>query len=121
MARSSPTIRNPGCFLMDWPAVGDCDGRLQDHHLVKQQAIRRRWRTLNAAFRRGMGPRPWALGKALGDRRLQIRVCKRHHDMLESRELHLSHDSLAYWAQQAVDEYGLEAEGGLLGDYAPPA
>lgn len=56
-----------------------CDAARQAHHHVKQQRIRRVWATLNADYRRGRGPRPWSLRKALDDRRNLVYTCYRHH------------------------------------------
>jgi hypothetical protein len=56
----------------------DCDGPLVRHHLVKQARIRKQWRSLMAAKRRG-GPKPWSVTKALADERNLLATCQRHH------------------------------------------
>lgn len=87
--------------------VRECYGREQGHHVVSQQRIRRLHAELVAAFRRGMGPRPWGLGRALSDRRLQVRVCWGHHQLVEQRRVYVRELPDGFW--DAVREYGLES------------
>lgn len=86
--------------------VRECYGREQGHHVVPQQRIRDRHRTLLAAYRRGMGLRPWSLRRALEDRRLQVRVCWGHHQLVEQRRVYVRELPDGFW--EAVREFGLE-------------
>lgn len=56
-----------------------CDSARQKHHIVKRQKIRGKWRSLNAAHRRGIAPKPWSIMRALQDPRNLIVTCYRHH------------------------------------------
>lgn len=65
-----------------------CDGRIQLHHLVPQQRIKREHKAAVAAYRRG-GPKPWALGRMLADERNLVPLCKRHHELVEQHLLEI--------------------------------
>lgn len=69
------------------------------HHLVKQQRIRARWRTLR--YRAG-GNAPYPLTRALNDRRLWIMVCGFDGCHVEESPVPIPD---GFW--EAVDEYGL--------------
>lgn len=84
----------------------DCDGRLEEHHLIPQQRIKREHKSAVAAHRRG-GPQPWGLARALGDRRNLVRICKRHHELVTNHILWLEREDLpaGAWAFAAeLDE-----------------
>lgn len=89
-----------------------CAGRPTNHHLISQQRIKRRWETLNAAYRRGMGPRPWSKRRCLEDRRNILRVCwDGHHQRVENRlSIAVEAHELPEGFWDFVDEYGLHAE-----------
>lgn len=61
----------------------DCDGPIEEHHLIKRQRIRRVWQSLMAAKRRG-GPKAWSVTKAIADPRNKVYACKRTHHVEES-------------------------------------
>lgn len=85
---------------------GPCGGRLQNHHLCPQSRIKRRHRSLKAEERRG-GPKPWPLSQALKDLRLQVEICKRHHELVEWRRVYVDPRDIPAGAMDAVLEYGL--------------
>lgn len=72
------------------------------HHLVKQQRIRNRWRTLR--YRAG-GESPYPLTRALNDPRLWIMVCGFDGCHVEETPVPIPD---GFW--EAVDEYGLAPE-----------
>jgi hypothetical protein len=76
-----------------------CEGRLQEHHVIAQQWIKREHKSAKAEQRRG-GPAPWGVSRVLADRRNLIRICKRHHELVEQRILYLAADELpaGVWA-----------------------
>lgn len=72
------------CCLAD--QIRPCDGPIQLHHCVPQQAIRRRYRSLKAAHRRG-GPKPWSITAALKDPANLTPVCWSHHQLVEGHRI----------------------------------
>lgn len=91
--------------------LGPCVGRLQDHHVVKRQHIRRRHETLAAEYRRRGEKPPWAYATAISDPRLQVPVCSGiggHHGLEATGRLQVPAHELhaGFWA--AVAEYGLD-------------
>jgi hypothetical protein len=86
--------------------LGDCDGRVQEHHIVKRQSIRRVWRSLMAAKRRG-GPKPWSVTKAIADPRNKVNVCWHHHKPVEEGRLAVPLPAGFYGF---VNEYGLQGQ-----------
>lgn len=99
-----------GC-LFDGAPGPPCFAPLQPHHLVPQQRIKRRWRTLNAAYRRGSGVKPWSLKRCLEDQRNIVRVCWGHHQRVEARlSAHVTRDQLPAGFYDFVREYELHAD-----------
>lgn len=86
-----------------------CDGAKQRHHVVPKQGIRRAWKTLAAAQRRG-GPRAWRVGRVMTDGRNMLDVCWAHHQLVEggSLRVELTDVPTGFWA--FVTEYGLYGE-----------
>jgi hypothetical protein len=89
----------------------ECDlgprGKLDRHHVVKQQWIRKVHRSLTAAYRRGQGPKPWSLKRALADSRNLVVTCWRHHAELEDGRAKVT--PIGFW--DFIEEHrGLEAE-----------
>lgn len=94
---------NTGCYF----AGQDCRGRIQLHHVVSRQRIRRRWNGLHAEHRRG-GPEPWGLMGALGDERNLVPVCVFHHGQVEQKLLYIT--VLPDPVREFAREYGFEAD-----------
>lgn len=94
----------PACVMF---GHSPCGGRLQNHHLVPQQRLKRRHATLKAEERRG-GPKPWPLSRALKDQRLIVDICAHHHiNLVEQRRLYVDPRDVPAGAMDAVREYGL--------------
>jgi hypothetical protein len=85
-----------------------CDHARQRHHIVKQQHIRLRHRSLTAAHRRGGPKPPWRLHVALKDPRLWRWICWHHHQLETSSKLQVLERDLPDGFWEAVAEYGLE-------------
>lgn len=83
----------------------DCRGRLQWHHVVPRQRIRRAWKSEQAAHRRGENPYPWPLYRALNDDRNRVWLCVFHHGQVEMRKLYVDPPESA---REFAREYGLE-------------
>lgn len=78
-----------------------CGGRaIHSHHLVKQQRIRKRHRTLE----HGLGHKPYAITRALGDERLQVPLCGTCHPEVEDERKQVTLPD-GFW--DAVDAYSL--------------
>lgn len=78
-----------------------CGGRaIHDHHLIKQQRIRKRLRTLE----RGLGHKPWGITRALEDPRLQVPLCGTCHPEVEDERRQVELPD-GFW--EAVDTYSL--------------
>lgn len=95
------------CFAYGRHGV-TCSGRLQDHHIVKQQHISKMHRTLAVRERRTGEIPSWRLRDAIRDPRLQVKVCVAHHGLESTARLEVRDSDLppGFWA--AVREYGLE-------------
>lgn len=74
------------------------------HHWVPQQRIRRAHATLMAAYRRGLGPKPWSLSEALADPRNLSPLCFRCHGQFEQKRLRLVPPA-SVW--EFADQFGL--------------
>lgn len=82
----------------------DCAGRIQLHHCVPRQRLRREWKAAKAAHRRG-GPKPWSITRAIADERNLVPVCHFHHGQVEAHKLYVTFpESVLEFAR----EYGLE-------------
>jgi len=97
-----------GCFAKG--RQRKCDGRLTIHHIVSQQRIRRRHASLLAAYRRGEGPRPWALQAALKDARNFAVACWGCHQCVEAGSIVVELLDLPNGFHSFVVEYGLGAD-----------
>ena len=93
-----------GVFARDsWRCLfhdeGDCDGRLQAHHLIPRQ-------TLKALARRGI-IEPAKLDEAIADARNGIIVCESDHALKVPR---LKRDDLPERVESFADDWGVAAE-----------
>ena len=82
----------------------DCRGRLQWHHIIPRQRIRRAWQTEKAAARRG-GFKPWSVTKAIADERNRVWLCVYHHGEVEAKRLYVAPDDAV---REFAYGYGLE-------------
>ena len=82
----------------------DCRGRLQWHHVVPQQRIKRLHKSVVAAYRRG-GPKPWACSRAITDERNRVWLCVYHHGEVEAKRLYVDPPGSVL---EFAREYGLE-------------
>jgi hypothetical protein len=101
------------CFFKQFAPKGlrDCDGRIQNHHAIKQQ-------TIKSLFRK-QKPRPQApdvelrtykerLRDALSDTRNRLWACKRHHDLHEkSKWIPVPRSEVPDELEDFAEEYGL--------------
>lgn len=76
---------------------------IHDHHLVKQQRIRKRLRTLE----RQLGHKPWGITRALDDSRLQVGACGTCHPAMEDERLQVDPPD-GFW--DAVEAYSLQPD-----------
>lgn len=83
----------------------DCDGRLQNHHVVSRQRLRRAWKAAKAEERR-TGVRAWSITAAINDERNLTALCVHHHMQVEAKRVRVPVSEGA-WAFAA--EYGLDA------------
>lgn len=67
------------CFAVG--QIRPCFGQIQEHHILTRHVIRKEWKSLVAAKRRG-GPKAWSITKAIADERNKIFVCDGHHQLL---------------------------------------
>lgn len=84
----------------------DCSRRVQLHHVVPRQRIRRAWNAAKAAHYRG-GPKPFLLTKALEDERNLVGLCVWHHGQVEAHKLYVTAPESA---REFASEYGLLGE-----------
>jgi hypothetical protein len=82
-----------------------CGGKaIHDHHLVKQQRIRKRHRTLVWK----LGHAPYGITRALDDLRLQVGACATCHPQMEDERLIPRELPDGFW--DAVDAYSLQPD-----------
>lgn len=91
----------PSCALQG----PDCDGRVQLHHVVPRQRLRRAWKAAKAEERR-TGVKAWSITAAIKDERNLIGLCVFHHMQVEAKRLRCP-VSVGAWA--FAEEYGLDA------------
>jgi hypothetical protein len=84
-----------------------CYGRLTVHHILSKQRLRREHASLSAAYRRGEGPRPWSLTKALKDERNLREVCWGCHQCVEAGSIPVELSDLPEGFFEFVSEYRL--------------
>jgi hypothetical protein len=84
-----------------------CYGRLTVHHIIAQARLRREHASLSAAYRRGEGPRPWSLTKALKDERNLREVCWGCHQCVEAGSIPVELSDLPEGFFEFVSEYRL--------------
>lgn len=102
------------CFFHPFAPKGirDCDGRLQNHHAIKQQTIRR----LMAPARPHMmlddelRVIKAALAKALRDPRNSLSACKRHHALWHNGRIRVSRGDIPSELEDFAAEYELVFE-----------
>jgi hypothetical protein len=93
----------PVCFFHG----PDCRGRLQWHHVLPRQRLRRAHREVVATYRRSGGDKPWALSLAITDERNRVWVCVYHHGEVEAKRLYVPvPDSVRDFAE----DFGLDRE-----------
>lgn len=99
---------------------GKCEGRLQWHHAIKQQRLKRgfpwgAWRGLAQTWQpigrydltpRGGDIEMIPLADILGDARNRVWVCSHHHELVTNGRLHVE---LPQSVWEFADEYGLRA------------
>lgn len=100
--RLTPTPEQPMCVF----SGDDCRGRLQWHHVIPRQRIRRAWKSACAAQGRG-GPKAWILGDAIHDARNRVWLCVYHHGEVEAKRLYVTAPESA---REFAAEYGFLAE-----------
>jgi hypothetical protein len=101
-------LRRGTCF-----ATGrhrECYGRLTVHHVIAQQRIKRVHRSLVQAFRRGQGPRPWSLAKALQDKSNLVVCCFGCHQCVEAGSIRVEPSDLPHGFWAFVYAHGLAGE-----------
>ena len=82
----------------------DCRGRLQWHHVIPKQRIRRAWKSARAHYNR-TGTKPWSVTKAIADERNRVWLCVYHHGQVEAKRLYVEPPESAV---EFAREYGLE-------------
>jgi hypothetical protein len=93
------------CFAKD--RHRPCYGRPTVHHIVSQARLKREHASLSAAYRRGEGPRPWSLTKALKDERNLREVCWGCHQCVEAGSIPVEVSDLPEGFWEFVSEYRL--------------
>ena len=102
------------CFFEDHAPEGIrmCDGRIQAHHMIRQQVIRR----LMAPARPHMmlddelADMKRKLARALNDDRNLLPACKRHHDLWHNGRIKVSRSDLPPQLEDFSRDYALEFE-----------
>jgi hypothetical protein len=84
-----------------------CYGRPTVHHVISQSRLKREHASLSAAYRRGEGPRPWSLTKALKDERNLLSCCWGCHQCVEARPILVELSDLPEGFFEFVSEYRL--------------
>lgn len=120
-----------GCHR-DWIPGGllDCDGRMDAHHLLAKQWLKREfpngaWALYPVGDGAWVEPDEeggdwhWPLGAILSDPRLGILACRRHHDLLERALLRIHREELPARTFDFAAELGPRAEARLERDYRP--
>lgn len=89
----------------------DCRGRLQWHHVVPRQRIKRTHREVVARYRRSGGEKPWGLVRAIADERNRVWLCVFHHGQVEAKRLYVDPpESVREFAREYGLEWSLEAD-----------
>jgi hypothetical protein len=87
-----------------------CYGRPTVHHIVSQARLKREHASLSAAYRRGEGPRPWSLTKALKDEANLLSVCWGCHQCVEAGSIPVEPSDLPEGFWEFVSEYDLDGQ-----------
>src|SRR5690349_21051516 len=83
------------CFLRQFAPEGlrECDGPVDRHHVVSQQAIKRTYPRLPSyATDREVQVRKAAMNSALRDDRNLVMACRRHHELFHNARFEVPED-----------------------------
>lgn len=96
-------VRNQPCLFRGRPGHR-CDGPLDAHHVLKEQAVRNHHSLLY--MRREDPERFWSI---VHDPRLGVALCRAAHEPVTLKSTHLFFNELPPDLFEAVEEYGFES------------
>ena len=102
------------CFFREFAPAGlrECDGKVQRHHMIRQQVIKRMLAPgrshlmLDDELRDAKAN----LNRALNDPRNLLDVCKRHHDLWHVARICVSRGDVPDELEDFATDHGLEWE-----------
>lgn len=101
------------CFFHDHVPDGlrVCDGKVQSHHCLKQQTIKRLFpRTSLRSTDEEIRENRALLARALKDSRNLLPACKRHHDLWHAGRLDVPREAVPEAVEAFAEDYGLAYE-----------
>lgn len=99
------------CFFHDFAPKGlrDCDGKVQRHHAIRAQVIRRMLAPGRAHLMLDdeLRAAKAELNRALNDSRNLLDVCKRHHDLFHAARFAVPREGLPEGLEAFAVDFGL--------------
>jgi hypothetical protein len=99
------------CFFHEFAPAGirDCDGRVQNHHAIRQQTIRRLMAPARPHMMLDVELRQMkaALAQALRDPRNTLWACKRHHQLWHNGRIRVPRADVPEGLEEFAAEYEL--------------